>query len=85
MKGFKEGRALSDATVKKLKAARTLRLQAEDCEKQARAIEDELVSDWSEDEGQQPGDEPPEDIPEDTDELKAFREQLKLLIGGNLS
>lgn len=82
MKGFKEGRALSDATVKKLKAARVLRMQAEDCEKQARSIEDELVGGWSEDEEQPSGDDPPEDTQEETDELKAFKAQLKLLIGG---
>lgn len=84
MKGFKEGRTLSDATVKKLKAARTLRVQAEECEKQARVIEDELVGVWTEDEEQSTGDEPTEDTQEETDELKAFKAQLKLIIGGNM-
>ena len=85
MKGFKEGRTLSDSTVKKLKAARTLRMQAEDCEKQARIIEDELVGDWAEDEEESPGDDLPEDTQEESDELKAFKAQLELITGGTLS
>ena len=82
IKGFKEGRTLSDATIKKLKAARTLRMQAEDCEKQARSIEDELVGGWSEDEEQPSGEAPSKDIQEESDELKAFKAQLQLMIGG---
>ena len=84
-KGLKEGRSLSTDTIKKLGTARTLRVQAEDCEKQARAIEDELVGGWTEDEEQPPGEDPTEDTQEESDELKAFKAQLKLIIGGILS
>ena len=82
-KGLKEGRSLSTDTIKKLGTARNLRVQAENCEKQARAIEDELIGGWTENEDQPVGDDPPEDTQVETDELKAFKAQLKLLIGGN--
>jgi hypothetical protein len=75
-KGLKEGRTLSDSTVKKLKAERALRIQAEECEKGARAIEDELVGSWAEDEASS------EDInaDEEPEELNAFKAQIKLII-----
>ena len=84
-KGLKEGRSLSADTVKKLGTARNLRVQAENCEKQARTIEDELIGGWADDEEPLAGDDPPEDTKEESDELKAFKAQLKLITGGILS
>lgn len=80
-KSFKEGRTLSDSTMKKLKAARELRMQAEECEKEARAIEDELVGNWYEDEPEAESI-PNADSKEESEELKTFKTQLKLIIGG---
>jgi predicted DNA binding CopG/RHH family protein len=79
-KGLKDGRTLSQETVRKLSAARTLRKHAEDCEKQARAIEDELVGGWPEDEP--PQDETTPATLEEPKDVKAFKAQLKLIIGG---
>jgi hypothetical protein len=76
-KAFKDGRTLSAETKKKLKAARTLRMQAMDCENQARTIEDELVGEWPDD------DDPDEGPMEDPDELKAFKAELKLMLEAN--
>jgi hypothetical protein len=77
-KGFKDGRALSAETKKKLKAARELRVQAMDCENQARVIEDELVGQWEDEEET----EIEIEIEVETDEDKAFKAQIKLY-GGN--
>lgn len=94
-KGMKDGRALSAETLKKLSAARSLRLQAEECERQARVIEDDLVGEWPEDDGPmgEPENDPPSDTPEDPDEIpatdeepddvKAFKAQIKFITGGN--
>lgn len=89
-KGMKSGRALSADTVSKLSAARSLRLQAESFEQQARSIEDELVGEWPEaPDGSEPEpdvDEPEEPgIPhtdEEPNEVKAFRAEIKFIIGG---
>lgn len=76
----KDGRTLSADTLKQLSAARKLRDKAMDCINQARTIEDELVGEWPEDD---PDDEPPEDDdPEDSDEVKAFKAEIKLITGG---
>lgn len=95
-KGFKDGRTLSSDTLKKLSAARKLRDKALDCVNQARAIEDELVGEWPEDdpednpEGAPEGDDGTdpdggEEIPpdEDPDEVKAFKAEIKFITGGN--
>ena len=84
-KSLKEGRSLSTDTIKKLGTARNLRVQAENCEKQARTIEDELIGGWADDQEPPAGDVPPEDTQEESDELKAFKAQLKLITGGILS
>jgi predicted DNA binding CopG/RHH family protein len=85
-KHFKDGRTLSAETIKKLTAARKLRDKALECVTQARAIEDELVGEWPDDDsGNEPTDEPEEvpDIPEeDPDELKAFKAQINFIVGG---
>jgi hypothetical protein len=89
---FKDGRTISAETLKKLSAARSLRMQAETCEKQARAIEDDLVGEWPEDnpegapldgDGEDPdnGNEIPP-AGEDPEEVKAFKAQIKFIIGG---
>ncbi len=75
-KGMKAGRALSQETKAKMKAARSCRDQAAALEAQARAIEDELVGEWPED------DPPDEEDPEDTDEAKALKAQINMIIGG---
>jgi hypothetical protein len=91
---MKDGRTLSAETIKKLKSARTLRMkadeckqQSDDCEKQARAIEDELVGEWPDGESDpgdgpmgEPNNDPPADTPEDPDEVKAFKAAIKLFI-----
>lgn len=93
-KGMKSGRTLSADTVKRLAAARNLRLQAEDCEQQARVIEDELVGGWPDDEDEPPdGSEPDPDaedpaepgIPatdEEPEEVKVFKAEIKFITGG---
>jgi hypothetical protein len=82
-KSFKDGRALSADTIKKLAAARKLRDKAMDCITQARAIEDDLVGEWPED---IPPEDDPEDTtpeqPEDSDDVKAFKSQIKFIAGG---
>jgi hypothetical protein len=90
-KAYKDGRALSADTLKKLSSARTLRMQADDCEIQARSIEDDLVGDWPDDNPEgAPLDGPevdPDDgaeIPptgEEPDDVKAFEAQIKFLTG----
>lgn len=98
-KAFKDGRTLSAETVKKLSAARKLRDKALDCVNQARAIEDELVGEWPE-EDDEPNDDPegapegetvdPDDgteIPsteEEPDEVKAFKAEIKFITGGKI-
>jgi len=91
-KAYKDGRALSADTLKKLSAARTLRVQADDCEIQARAIEDDLVGEWPDDNPEgAPLDDPEEDpddgaeIPptgEEPDDVKAFKAKIKFITGG---
>jgi predicted DNA binding CopG/RHH family protein len=90
-KHFKDGRTLSADTVKKLSAARALRDKAMGCVSQARAIEDDLVGEWPEDnpEGAPEGEtEDPDDgdeIPptgDESDELKAFKAEIKFITGG---
>ena len=84
-KQFKDGRTISADTLKKLSAARKLRDKALDCTKQARAIEDELVGEWPDDDDpdDDPEDTPPDDNPpDDSDETKAFKAKIKFLIGG---
>jgi hypothetical protein len=95
---LKEGRALSSETIKRLSAARSLRMQADDCERQARAIEDELIGGWPDaedfadddpnDDGGCNPDDNEQDVAEvlsaeeEPNELKAFRAELELIIGG---
>lgn len=86
----KDGRTLSTETLKKLSAARKLRDKALDCVQQARTIEDELVGEWPDDDPEGAPDGEAEDpdggseIPpeEDTDEVKAFKAEIKLITGG---
>lgn len=94
-KGMKSGRTLSAETIKQLSAARKLRDKALDCVNQARAIEDELVGEWPEDdpddnpegtpEGETEDPDGGEEIPptdEEPDEVKAFKAEIKLITGG---
>jgi len=78
-KAFKDGRTLSAVTFKKLKAARDLRIQAMDCENQARIIEDELVGSWEPGEPEEEPDEPGEDNPNEDKALENLRKQLILI------
>ena len=98
-KGFKDGRTLSAETIKKLTAARKLRDKALEACQQARAIEDELVGEWPEDdepddnsEGapEDENDDPDggEEIPssdEEPEEVKAFKAKIKLITGGKIN
>lgn len=90
-KGMKSGRTLSAETIKKLSAARKLRDKALDCVNQARAIEDELVGEWPDDnpegapEGETEDPDNGEEIPstdEEPEEVKAFKAEIKLITGG---
>ncbi|WP_407310938.1 hypothetical protein [Desulfosporosinus sp. SB140] len=95
-KGLKDGRTLSAETIKKLSAARKLRDKAMECVQQARAIEDELVGEWPDDDGPmgEPENDPPTDTPgdpdeippsdEEPDEVKAFKAQIKFITGGEI-
>lgn len=87
-KCFKGGRTLSAETIKKMAAARKLRDKAMACVQQARAIEDELIGEWPDDvepnADDEPMEDPEDDPPEDSDELKAFKNQIKFITGGEI-